>query len=231
MTDFEWSLSQVIKTNELPRNNPYYGWSTDDLRSFQRRLYKVLNRKRQDGQYRLAAFASNVHKPEFDSKLPSELKDDPECQSYYIFNVANAMKTIAWWCNRHFSHYKYNPIQYVFAKGDGEARNLEKWFDHCQTDEGDHFYFRLGKGPSGVYDLAWMKDEPALQAADVAAFELSKVGVEITARGHSNIALDELRRSLPVLFHTSGLSMTLTGTELVAAFDQIIAKRKSKLGA
>jgi len=85
MTDFEWALSQVIAGEELPEDNPYFGWQKDDFLAFQKRLYRVLNRKRKDGMYRLAAFASNVNKSEFDSKLPGELKGDPECQSHYIF--------------------------------------------------------------------------------------------------------------------------------------------------
>ena len=228
MTDFEWALNQVINEKDLPRDNFYYGWTRDNFLAFQKRLYQILNRKRKDGMYRLAGFASNVNKAEFDANLPNELKDDPECRSYYIFNVANAMKTIAAWCNDNFEHYKYNPIHYIFASGDGEGGNLERWFKFCRDDEGDRFYFRLGKGYSLAYDMAWMEHEPALQAADVAAFELSKVGVEVAARGHTDIPLGELRRSLPVLFQAGGLSMTLTGSQLVSAFDQIISRRKAQ---
>jgi hypothetical protein len=230
MTDFEWALSQAIAKKELPKNNPYNGWQPPQFRAFQKQLYRILNSKRSDGMYRLVSVASNVHKAEFDANLPDELKDDPECSSYYIFNVANTMKGIAAWCNAHFTHYKRHPIHYIFADGDTppEGGNLQRWFAHCKKDAGDSYHYRLGKGYSNVFDMAWASEEPALQAADMAAFELSKVGVEITARGHSDIPLSELRRSLPVLFQTTGYSNTLTGSELVAAFDQIIAHRKTQ---
>lgn len=229
-TDFEWSLNQVINEKELPKDDFYYGWAKEDFLAFQKRLYRVLNRKRPDGEYRLVAFASNVHKADFDSKLPNELKGDPECQSYYIFNIANLMKQMAFWCNRHFKHYQRTPMHYIFAGGDvGEASNLHAWFDHCWNDDGDRYYYRLSKGYTSMgYDTQWMKGEAALQAADVATFELSKLGVEIAVRGHSNIPLDELRKSLPVLFHTSGLTRVLVGDVLVAAFDQIVGQRKSR---
>lgn len=228
-TDFEWALNQVINDRELPKDNPYCGWKREEFVEFQKRLYRVLNRKRhkQEGAYRLAAFCSSVHKIEFDANLPAELKDDPECQSYYIFNVANTMKQIAWWCNRHFPLYQRNPIHYIFANGDNEGGNLEKWFNLLWQDPGDRYYFRLHKGYSRIgYDLQWMESEPALQAADVVAFELGKVGVEVTVRGAADIPFDELRRSLPVLFQAPGFGTTLTGSELIAAFNQIIARRK-----
>jgi hypothetical protein len=160
--------------------------------------------------------------------LPDDLKSDPECQSYYIFNAANVMKTIAFWCNRHFQYYQRDPIHYIFAGGDGQGGNLENWFNHCWQKESDRYYYRLHKGYTKMgYGIAWMEGEPALQAADVATFELSKVGVEVTVRGHSDIEMTELRKSLPVLFHTSAFGFTLTGEQLAGAFDQIKLRRKS----
>lgn len=230
MTDFEWALSQVIAKKPLPKDNPYYGWKRHQFIAFQKQLYKVLNSKRSDGNYRLVAFASSVHKAEFDTKLPDALKGDPECASYYVFNVANLMKGIAMWCNTFRERYKRYPVHYIFADGDKppEYGNLQRWFRSVKDDPSDSYYFRLGKGYTSVFDMAWASEEPALQAADVATFELSKVGVEITARGHSNIPYSELRRSLPVLFQTSAYTKSLAGSEIDGAFDQIIGKRRSQ---
>jgi hypothetical protein len=176
------------------------------------------------------AFASNLHKGEFEAKLPASLRGDPECASYYLFNVANVMKQIAQWCNHFTSQYRRYPIHYIFADGDTppEAGNLQAWFKYLRGAADDRYHFRLGKGYTQVFDMAWSSEEPALQAADIATFELSKLGVEITLRGHSDIPFSELRRSLPVLFQTSAYSRSLVGSGLDTAFTQIIGRRKAR---
>ena len=73
-----------------------------------------------------------------------------------------------------------------------------------------------------------MECEPALQAADIASFEMSKIAVEVALRGHTNISLDELRKSIPSLCRAPHLGFTLTGDELDAAFEQILARRKAQ---
>jgi hypothetical protein len=235
MTDFEFAQNKIINDKPLPSDkkyDAYRNWAKEEFPAFLKTLHRIINKKTDDGQYKMASFTSAVYKSEFDLKLPAELKDDPECQSYYIFNVANIMKGIAFWCNRHHERYKRNLIHYIFAKGDGEGNNLENWFDHCWNDDGDRYYFRLSKGysryPRLTYDMQWMESEPALQAADVATFELSKIAVEVTMRGHANISFDELRKSIPSLCKAPHIGLTLTGSELDAAFAQIIAQRKSR---
>jgi hypothetical protein len=235
MTDFEFAQNKIIRGDPLPsrkKYDAYRGWSKGDFPAFLDSLHGVINKKASDGHYKLASFTSAVYKSEFDSKLPAELKDDPECQSYYVFNVANIMKGIAWWCNRNPERYKRNLIHYIFAGGDGEGRNLENWFDYCWNDESDRYYFRLSKGysryPRNAYDTQWMESEPALQAADVAAFELGKIAVEVALRGHTNIPFEELRKSIPSLCKAPHIGLTLTGPELDAAFAQIVARRKAQ---
>jgi hypothetical protein len=236
MTDFEFAQNKIIRGDSLPNEEkykPYVGWcKEEDFPAFLQQLHRIINKKTDDGLYKMASFTSAVYKSEFDSKLPSELKDDPECQSYYIFNVANIMKGIAFWCNRNVARYKRNLIHYIFAKGDGEGNNLENWFDHCWNDEGDRYFFRLSKGysryPRLPYDMQWTEAEPALQAADVAAFELGKIAVEVAMRGHTNISFDELRKSIPSLCEAPHIGLTLVGAELEAAFAQIIRQRKSR---
>lgn len=235
MTDFEFALNKAIQKKELPSDqkyDAYRGWSKEDFISFQQQLFRIINRKTDEGQYKMASFTSAVYKAEFDAKLPAELKDDPECQSYYIFNVANIMKGIAWWCNRHPERYKRNLIHYIFAKGDREGNNLENWFDYCASVESDRYYFRFSKGysryPRLPYEMQWMESEPALQAADVAAFEMGKIAVEVAKRGHTNISFDELRKSIPGLCKAPHTGLTLTGSELDAAFSQILSLRESR---
>lgn len=235
MKDFEFARSRALQEEPLPSHkkyDPYRAWKPDEYASFLERLHRIINAKADDGHYKMAAFCSAVYKAEFDAKLPAELKDDPECRSYYIFNVANIMKGIGFWCSRHHARYKRNPIHYIFAKGDGEGNNLENWFEYCWEHEDDRYFFRLHKGysryPRPPYDMQWMESEPALQAADVASFELSKIAVEVALRGHTDISFDELRRSVPSLCKAPHIGFTLTGGELDGAFEQIIARRKAQ---
>lgn len=208
-------------------------WKFDDYTPFLDRLHGIINaRASDDGHYKMAAFCSAVYKGEFDAKLPAELRADPECRSYYIFNVANIMKGIGFWCNDHYARFKRSPIHYVFAHGDREGNNLENWFDQCWQNEDDRYFFRLSKGysrhPRPPYEVQYMECEPALQAADIASFEMSKIAVEVALRGHTNIPFDELRKSIPSLCRAPHLGFTLTGDNLDGAFKQIIARRKSQ---
>lgn len=229
MTDFEWAQSQVIREKELPENNPYRGWKREDFPAFLQRLHRVITRLRRDGLYRFVGSASSVDKVEFDALLPEELRDDPECQSYYIFTVANLMKGIATWCNRNFLHYKYHPIHYIFASGIGEGGNLDNWFKHCweETGAATHYY-RISKSYSRWgYSIADMKQERAIQAVDVCAFEMSKIAVDVQARGGGKIPVEDTRKSMPSLGKIPHFGAVLTGNELQEAFDQIIRQRAS----
>lgn len=228
MKDFEYAQSAIRRAerNQIGKKNPFKDWSEAEFVPFQKRLYKTINRKRKDGSYRMAAFTSSIVMPDFDKTLPNELKNDPECKSYYVFNVANLMKMIAYWCS---SNVIYDPIHYIFASGDGEGNNIENWFNYCWKDEQSKNYYRLSKDYNRKgYETQLMQDVPALQAADIAAYEFNKVAIEVAQRGDVNIALDELRRSLPSLCRTGHYSFTLTEENLSEAFSQIIRFRKSK---
>jgi hypothetical protein len=226
MKDFEYAQAAIRRgeRDRIGRKNPFKDWSEEEFLPFINRLYRTINRKRKDSSYRVVAFTSSVVMDEFDETLPDELKDDPECRSHYIFNVANIMKMIGF---RHSGQAIYEPVHYVLAGGDGEGGNLERWFDYCMRTESSRQFYRLVKGYTRLgYDIQWMKDEPALQAADIAAYEFNKVAIKVTENPTANIPLDEMRKSLPILCRAEHFSFTLTGSELAAAFAQIIVRRK-----
>jgi hypothetical protein len=226
MKDFEYAQAAIKRgeREKISRKNPFKNWDEGEFVPFQNRLYGVINRKNKDGEYRMASFNSSVVMADFDETLPDELKDDPECASYYIFNVANVMKQIALWCS---SHIMYNhPIHYIFAGGDKEGSNIENWFDYCWNSEQDKNYFRLNKGYTRMgYDIQWMQAEPALQAADVAAFEFNKVALKVVEWGGGDIPKSEMRKSLSPLCRAEHYSYTLTKEVLPGAFAQIIRRR------
>jgi hypothetical protein len=227
MKDFEYALAAIRRgeRHKIGRKNPFKELNEDEFVPLLRRVHGVINRKKKDGSYRMVEFASSVVKPDFDKTLPDELKNDPECKSYYILNVSNVMKMIALWCS---TNVIYDPIHYIFAGGDGEGGNIEKWFRFCWNSEQDRGYYRLNKGYTRMgYDIQEMEAEPAIQAADIAAFEFNKVAQEIAQRGNVDIPLDELRKSLPSLGRAPHYSLTLTEENLPGAFAQIITRRKS----
>lgn len=230
MKDFEYALSAIKRgeRDKVSSKSFYKNWGEDEFVPFQNRLYRTINRKRKDGSYRLVGFVSSVVKEDFDKTLPDELKGDPECQSYYIFNVANLMKAIAFWCSQNVI---YDPIHYIFAGGDNEGGNIERWVDYLwNKDEQSKNFFRLNKGYSRAgYDIQWMQDVSPLQAADIVAYEFNKVAVEVTGRGYvAEIPLEELRKSLPNLCKTAHFGLALGREYLLDAFAQIIRLRKSK---
>jgi hypothetical protein len=49
--------------------------------------------------------------------------------------------------------------------------------------------------------------EPALQVADVASFEMSKIGVEVALRGQTNIFFNELRKTIPAFVEGRTLAL------------------------
>lgn len=228
MKDFEYALSALKRgaRDQIGRKNHFKDLNESEFLPLLKRMHGVINRKRKDGSYRLVEFASSVVKTDFDNARPAELKDDPECKSYYIYNIANIMKMIALWCSEKVI---YDPIHYIFAGGDKEGGNIENWFDYCWKDEQSKNYFRLSKGYTRMgYDIKWMEGEPALQAADIAAFEFNKAAQEIAQRGNVDIPLDELRKSLPSLGRAPHFSFTLTRENLPESFAQIIRYRRSK---
>jgi hypothetical protein len=161
-------------------------------------LYKTVARTNKTGQTRVTGLASHVIKDSFDSLRPAELTKDPLCASYYIFNAAMLLRGIRGWANE---QKIANPIHYVFAGGDGEGRNLELLFDFLWQNPDRAKSFRLYKGLTrSGYDTAWMKQEPALQAADVGCFELHKNILLWIRKGYPDmIPQTERRRSLSFL--------------------------------
>ncbi|HEU0144136.1 MAG TPA: hypothetical protein VFQ47_05065 [Nitrososphaera sp.] len=226
MTDFEYARSQAVAGKEIPKRSKFYGWLKDEFVPFQQRLHKVINRKDKNGIYRLEASISAVIKSDFDETLPDELKGDVQCSSYFIFNVITVIKGIALWADR--NNYR-DPIHYVFSGGDGENGNLERLFADMWHDPIAKPWFRLSKDYSGKpYSIEPMKGEPALQAADIAAYELHKAELEWIARGYVDMPLSELRKSLSSLARTSHYGWLYRKKELAESFADIIAHNKNR---
>lgn len=199
MNEFEYARSTIIAGRTLSQSSPYFGWPEEAFIPFLKRLHQVINRKRRDGSFRMAGFINSVGIPDFLNALPNELKDDPGCKTHYIFNVAVLMEHMAQLLNKE----RYNGlIHYVFAGGDGEGGNLERWFDQLYRNDLARKHYRLSKGYSRIgYDIQWAKSEPALQAADIAAFEFNKAAL-IAAETKQPLKLDAVRKSLPNLCRT-----------------------------
>src|SRR5882724_1201387 len=181
MTDFERDQNATLTGKPISRKSPYRGWACEDFRPFLQRLHRVINRKKSDGSFRLEAFISSIVRPDFEETMLDELRDSPGCVSTYMFNVGVNMESIAMWADKR--NY-FGPIHYVFAGGDGEGGNLEKWFTRLWQSNNARKRFRLSKGYSRLgYDIQWMRAEPALQAADIAAFEFLKAALKHAENG------------------------------------------------
>lgn len=193
MTDFEFALSRVKAKNPIPEKNLFHGWTEDEFVPFLKRLHRTIARK-SNGIYRLESISSNVVMSDFDETLPDELKGHPKCGSYYVFNAWTVMRGIALWANKH--NY-YDPIHYVFAGGDGEGNNIERLFVALWNYESDRHHYHLSKGYSHVpYSVEMMKGEPALQAADITAFESQKMALKWLESDCTEDPSDKLRKSL-----------------------------------
>ena len=224
MTDYEYARNAIISGKTLKSTHPYCGWKVGDFDLFLQRLHKVINRKKRDGSYRLEAFLASVCTTDFEKVLPGELKDDPGFCSPYMFNVVMNMMNIRRWAdeNRH-----NDPIHYVFAGGDGQGNNLERWFDYCWRDRYARKRFRLDKGYSRIgYKIEWMKAEPALQAADIAAFEFNKVALKADEKQTLALDMGELRKSLPSLCQTHHYTILATENQLRDGFAKFPFKQK-----
>jgi hypothetical protein len=226
MTKFEFARSQAIAGREIPKSSLYHGWEAEEFTPFLKRLHDTINRRDGKGVYRFEASISAVIKSDFDEIIPDELKGDVQCASYYIFNVITAIKGIALWADRN----KYRgPIHYVFSAGDGENGNLERLFADMWNDPVAKPWFRLGEDSSGkLYSIELMKSDPALQAADVAAYELHKAELEWIKRGYVDMPLDELRKSLKSLCRTSHYGWLYNKERLALAFADVISHNHNK---
>jgi hypothetical protein len=225
MTDFEFARSHAVAGKEIPKKSKFYGWSVDEFVPFQQRLHKVINRKDANGSYRLQARLSAVIKSDFDETIPDELKGDVQCASYYIFNVITVIKGMAIWANQ-INHR--GPIHYVFSAGDGENGNLERLFADMWNDPTAKPLFRLSKDYRGkLYSIEPMKEESALQAADIGAYEIHKAQLEWIAREYVDMPKSELRKSLTTLARTDHYGWLYRKKELAETFNDIIAHNKN----
>jgi hypothetical protein len=175
MNKFENARSRTIAGKELEEANPYRGWSRSDFDQFLNKLHQILGRKRGIRQLALEGLGCSVKKSDFKSMLPEQLRDEPECQSEYIFNVAINMGHAAMLADI----YKLEgDIHYVFASGDGEGNNIQSWFRSLWKNQAAKKFFRLSKSYSHWgYDFADAAREPAIQAADIAAYEFNKLAL------------------------------------------------------
>lgn len=226
MSKFEFARSQAIAGKDIPKSSLYHGCKADEFAPFLQRLHNTINRKGKDGVYRFEASISAVIKSDFDEALPDELKGDVQCASYYIFNVITVIKGIALWADRH----NYNgSIQYIFSAGDGEDGNLEQLFADMWNDPVAKPLFRLSKDYADKpYSIKPMKAEPALQAADIVAYELHKAELEWIARGYVDMPLSELRKSLGSLCRTSHYGWVYNKERLALSFADIVSHNKNR---
>jgi hypothetical protein len=221
MTDFEYARSQAIAGSEkLSSKSPYKGWSVDKFDSLVSGLHKVINLKKKNGVYRLRSFASDIIEADFDESIPDELKDDVQCCSYYIFNVVQIMKAIRFWADG--KNYR-GSIHYTFSAGDREDGNIERLFLDMWNDPSAKRFFRLStEHTPKPYSIKKMKEEPALQAADIAAYEMHKAVLEWISREYSDIPKKELRKALSSLAKTDHAGWTYRKKELLESFDEIV---------
>ena len=221
MTDFEYARSQVIAgSDRLSSKSPYRGWSVEQLDSFLSGLHKVINLKKKNGNYRLRAFAADIIQSDYDETIPDELKNDVQCCSHYIFNVVQIIKAIRFWADGK----NYNgAIHYSFSAGDREDGNIERLFLDMWTDPNTRRILRLGTDNTPKpYSIRKMKEEPALQAADIAAYEMNKGVLEWINRGYVDIPKTELRKALTSLAKTTHAGLAYRKEELKESFDEIV---------
>jgi len=130
------------------------------------------------------------------------------------------MKGIRLWADG--KNYR-SPIHYVFSAGDREDGNIERLFLDMWNDPNAKTFFRLSTDDTPKpYSIKKMKEEPALQAADIAAYEMNKAVLEWINRGYVDIPKQELRRALTSLAKTDHAGWAYRKKELLESFDEII---------
>lgn len=226
MKDFEIARNVTkFQTGRISSKSPYLGWPLEKFESFERCLHSIINRKKPGGTARIASITSNIVLNDYEETLPDDLKDHPRCRSHFVLNVANVMEGVALWANT--SNYYDDPIHYIFADGDDETGNLDRWFSRCFERDLTINHYRLGKGFTRMgYDLQWMKQEPALQAVDCPAYELNRAVIEWAKGDFNPILKSELRKSLSSLCRIDHFGVTLRKPELIESFEAIRANDK-----
>lgn len=221
LTDFEYAFSKVRRGEPLPSKHRCFDWPESEFLPFIKRLQRTLVRKSHD-RCRLQGFASSIVVPDYDSTIPDELKNDPRCRSHYIFNVNCLIGDVARWAKR---NKVTMPIHYVFASGDGEGGNLERLFTDIWRDPISRKFYQLNKSYSHMpfYDIADMSDEPAIQAADIYAYELHKNTQRAVGKSYPDfMPPDESRKSLIALAKCRPSGMVHRKEELGPAFEHIM---------
>jgi hypothetical protein len=225
MNKYEKALSETIQGRELRPNDPYHGWRREEFTPFLQRLHNVLRRKNADGLPRLEGIGQSIKKADFDSMLPDELKDDPGCKSYFMFNVASNMAHAAMWA----SHNKYDDeIHYVFDAGDGEDGNIARFFDSLWKYEKAQQFVRLTKEISSTgYELRSAQAEPCLQAADIAAYEFNKLAMHCLENNYE-IDPNAARKSVVNLCRepNNNFPLLLAGDRMRDAFEAMAAFKR-----
>ena len=221
MNKFEFARAETIagRNSKFSEDNPYRDWTRDDFDNFLNRLHGIIGTRAPSGLPRIAPLATHLIKADFDETRPDELKNDPQCRSYYITCVANLMDALAAWARNN----KYlDPIHYVFAGLKDETSNLGNWFDYCWKHPDIAFHYRLGKGYSRVpHDIQQASAEPALQAADILAYDLMKGNVKWIGNNYADMHLSQMRKSLDSLVRQDHWGWTLRKQDLEELFAEI----------
>ena len=116
----------------------------------------------------------------------------------------------------------------MFASGDGEDGNIQDFFASIWKNFYAARFFRLtrAESPNG-YEIKAAKDEPALQAADIAAYEFNKLALHSL---ENNYELDEtaLRKSVLNLCRepNNNAPLLLAGDRMARAFGAMVAFKK-----
>lgn len=227
MTDFNYARNLLEHGKPIPKTNPHYGWTVQEMDAFLNRLHRTINRKDRRGEYRLESFTSGLIQSDFDETRPAEIQNNVQCSSYYIFNVVQILKQIAFLSEK--SKTDTDPIHYIFAGGDGEGGRLQKLFKEMWDDSVAYDLFRLGKSYSAMpYSIKEAKTEPALQAADIAAFEMNKAQLIWRANEFKDTPLDEFRKSLAALGRSKHWGLFYQAEQLRESFQEIVTHQHNQ---
>jgi hypothetical protein len=219
--EFDYARNVAIRgQGKISSRSPYVGWAPEKFSLFEKGLHKVINRKRSDGKPRIVSRTSNILINDYEETLPDDLKNHPECRSYFILNVVNVMRAIGVWADQENYH---EPIRYIFAGGDDDIGDLGRWFNKCFQHEATISQYRLDKGFSQMPypDIQWMKHEPALQMVDCPAYELNRAVIEWAKSDFQPILKSQLRASLSSLCRIDHFGVTLTKRELLRFYDDV----------
>jgi hypothetical protein len=221
VSEFEHPRNVAIRgRGKISSKSPYAGWTPEKFNLFEKGLHKVINRKRSDGKPRITARTSNILVKDYEETLPDDLKNHPECRSYFILNVVNVMRAIGIWADEEDYH---EPIHYIFSDGDDDIGDLNRWFNRCFQHEATISQYRLAKEFSRApYPrIQGMKQEPALQMVDCPAYELNRAVIEWAKSDFQSIPMSELRPSLSSLCRIDHFGTTLMKPELLKFYDDV----------